>query len=469
MRGQSAALSLNIKQVVGQIASVLSVTSLFNINEANFTPRKGRPGVIQVQHVLVLSSDKQPLDPCHPARARQLLKAGKAAVLRRYPFTIILKDRTADEAATTPHRVKLDPGSKTTGIALVSETTGKVVWAAELRHRGQAIKNALDSRRALRRSRRNRKTRYRQPRVLNRRKAEGWLAPSLMSRVYNITTWVNRLRRLAPVTALSMELVKFDTQAMQNPEVSGVEYQQGELAGYEVREYLLEKWGRKCAYCGATNTPLEIEHIIPRSRGGSNRVSNLTLACQDCNQRKGNKTEAEFGHPDIQGKAKQPLKDAAAVNATRRTLWRRLSETGLPIECGTGGRTKYNRVRLGLPKAHYLDAACVGESGADVIAPHTLRPMGIKAMGHGRRLMCATDAYGFRRRKANGTYCEPKSKQDGWKTGDLARAAIPRGKYAGTHTGRIVVRRGSFKINGIPTHRKYLTALHRADGYDYSS
>lgn len=469
MRGQSAALSLNIKQVVGQIASVLSVTSLFNINEANFTPRKGRPGVIQVQHVLVLSSDKQPLDPCHPARARQLLKAGKAAVLRRYPFTIILKDRTADEAATTPHRVKLDPGSKTTGIALVSETTGKVVWAAELRHRGQAIKNALDSRRALRRSRRNRKTRYRQPRVLNRRKAEGWLAPSLMSRVYNITTWVNRLRRLAPVTALSMELVKFDTQAMQNPEVSGVEYQQGELAGYEVREYLLEKWGRKCAYCGATNTPLEIEHIIPRSRGGSNRVSNLTLACHDCNQRKGNKTAAEFGHPDIQGKAKQPLKDAAAVNATRRTLWRRLSETGLPIECGTGGRTKYNRVRLGLPKAHYLDAACVGESGADVIAPHTLRPMGIKAMGHGRRLMCATDAYGFRRRKANGTYCEPKSKQDGWKTGDLARAAIPRGKYAGTHTGRIVVRRGSFKINGIPTHRKYLTALHRADGYDYSS
>jgi hypothetical protein len=135
---------------------------------------------------------------------------------------------------------------------------------------------------------------------------------------------------------------------------------------------------------------------------------------------------------------------------------------------GTGGRTKYNRVRLGLPKAHYLDAACVGESGADVIAPGTLRPLSIKAMGHGRRLMCVTDAYGFRRRKANGAYCEPKSKQDGWRTGDLARATIPRGKYAGTHTGRIVVRRGSFKIDGIPTHRKYLTPLHRADGYDYS-
>lgn len=421
-----------------------------------------------MQYVFVLSSDKQPLDPCHPARARQLLKAGKAAVLRRYPFTLVLKERTADEATTTPHRVKLDPGSKTTGIALVSETTNKVVWAAELGHRGQVIKNALESRRALRRGRRNRKTRYRPARWLNRRRPGGWLAPSLMSRVHNIITWVHRLRRFAPVTALSMELVKFDTQAMQNPEVSGVEYQQGELAGYEVREYLLEKWSRTCAYCGAKNTPLEIEHIIPRSRGGSNRVSNLTLACHDCNQRKGNQTAAEFGHPDIQGKAKQPLKDATAVNATRWTLWRRLSETGLPVEVGTGGRTKYNRVRLGLPKAHYLDAACVGESGADVIAPGTLRPLSIKAMGHGRRLMCVTDAYGFRRRKANGAYYEPKLKQDGWRTGDLARATIPRGKYAGTHTGRIVVRRGSFKIDGISTHRKYLTPLHRADGYDYS-
>ena len=147
-------------------------------------------------------------------------------------------------------------------------------------------------------------------------------------------------------------------------------------------------------------------------------MSNLTLACHTCNQKKGNRTAAEFGHPSIQAKAKQPLKDAASVNATRWTLWRRLGETGLPVECGTGGRTKYNRVRAGLPKAHYLDAACVGESGAFVVVPATLKPLGIKAMGHGRRQRCMTDKYGFPKSHAK------RAKQFmGWQTGDIARDA----------------------------------------------
>ncbi len=103
--------------------------------------------------------------------------------------------------------------------------------------------------------------------------------------------------------ALSLELVKFDTQLMQNAEISGVEYQQGELAGYEVREYLLEKFGRRCAYCRKTNVPLQIEHIVPKVRHGSNRVSNLTLACKACNDAKGKRTAAEFGHPEIQTQA----------------------------------------------------------------------------------------------------------------------------------------------------------------------
>src|SRR5215471_17672941 len=98
---------------------------------------------------------------------------------------------------------------------------------------------------------------------------------------------------------------------MQDAEVSGVAYQQGELAGYEVREYVLEKFDRRCAYCHEEGIPLEVEHIIPKSRGGSDRVSNLTLACRPCNQRKGNQTAAEFGHPEVQAQAKAPLKDAA--------------------------------------------------------------------------------------------------------------------------------------------------------------
>jgi 5-methylcytosine-specific restriction endonuclease McrA len=313
-----------------------------------------------MQYVFVLDKNKQPLDLCHPARARQLLREGRATVFRRYPFTIRLKDRELEESVTHAHQVKLDPGSRTTGIALVRAGNNKVLWAVELAHRGLVIKAALDDRRGVRRGRRSRKCRFRPPRFDNRRRGEGWLPPSLESRVVNIQTWVRRLRWSAPVESISMELVKFDTQALQNPDISGVEYQQGELMGYEIREYLLEKWGRKCAYCGRTGMPLQVEHIVPKSRGGSKRVSNLTLSCQACNLEKGSRTAEEFDHPEIQAEARQPLKDAAAVNTTRWELWRRLSESGLPVHCGTGGRTKFNRTRFDLPKAHWIDAACVG-------------------------------------------------------------------------------------------------------------
>lgn len=144
-----------------------------------------------------------------------------------------------------------------------------------------------------------------------------------------------------------IETVRFDRQKMQNPEISGVEYQQGELQGYEVRQYLLEKWGRKCAYCGKKNTPLEVEHIVPKSRGGSNRVSNLTLACIPYNQKKNQQTAAEFGYPNIQAKAKQPLKDAAAVNATRYAIGRAIQSVGLATSFWSGGRTQKNRISQG--------------------------------------------------------------------------------------------------------------------------
>ena len=179
--------------------------------------------------VFVLDTNKQPLDPVHPGHARLLLKQGQAAVYRRYPFTLILK-RAVEQPALHPLRVKLDPGSKVTGIAVVNETSGEVVWAAELTHHGEQIKRALDTRRALRRSRRQRKTRYRQPRFQNRKARKGRLPPSLESRVCNVLTWVRRLMRLCPVTAISQELVRFDTQALENPEIEGVEYQQGTRA-----------------------------------------------------------------------------------------------------------------------------------------------------------------------------------------------------------------------------------------------
>ena len=352
-----------------------------------------------MSRVFVLDTNKQPLNPVRPGYARLLLTQGKAAVFKRYPFTIILKT-AIEHPILEPFRIKIDPGSNTTGLALLNDVTGEVVFAAELAHRGQAVKKALDDRRAVRRGRRNRDTRYRQPRFLNRRRKQGWLAPSLESRISNILTWVERLMRLCPITALSQELVRFDTQAMEHPEISGKEYQQGTLAGYETREYLLEKWGRRCAYCEKGDIPLQIEHIQCRAKGGSHRMSNLTLACEACNLAKGTQDITLFLAKKpalltkILGQAKTPLRDAAAVNATRWALYERLQAVGLPIEVGTGGRTKFNSVTRGLPKTHWLDACCVGASTPATLQVQGIVPLLIKAQGHGSRQMCLMNPLG---------------------------------------------------------------------------
>ena len=425
--------------------------------------------------VFVLSDTRKPLMPCHPARAREILREGRAAVFRKYPFTIILKDRKDGEVQ--PISVKIDPGSKTTGLAIVSEFPSgpTVVFAAELEHRGQAIKNSLAARRASRRGRRSRKTRYRAPRFDNRTRPAGWLPPSLQHRVETTSSWLNRFRRCAPVSGISLELVKFDLQKQENPEIGGIEYQQGTLAGYEVRESLLEKGGRTCAYCQAKEVPLEIDHIHPRSLGESDRISNLTLACRPCNRKKGNFPVETFlaKKPDLLSRilvrAKAPLKDAAAVNATRWALFGRLKQTGLPVETGSGGRTKWNRAGQKYPKAHWIDAACVGSSGASVRLDPQMTPLRIQSTGHGTRQVARTDRYGFPMRLC------PKTKTVfGFRTGDLVRTVVPSGKKAGTHVGRVAVRSsgrfnirtGSGMVQGIS--HKHCRLLQRADGYGYS-
>lgn len=420
-------------------------------------------------HVFVLDTNHKPLTPCKPGVARSMLKAGKAAVFRRYPFTIILKKEV--DANPEPIELKLDPGSKVTGIAL--KRGSQIIFGAELQHRGQQIKDALLSRRQLRRGRRNRKTRYRQARFLNRTRPNGWLAPSLQHRVDTVLTWVNRFCRLAPIGSIAQELVRFDLQLAQNPEISGVEYQQGELQGYEVREYLLEKWNRKCAYCRAENVPLEVEHIQPRSKGGSDRVSNLAMACHSCNQSKGNQDVKDFlaGKPDLLNRilkqAKSPLKDAAAVNSTRWALFNALKATGLPVSTGTGGQTKFNRTRLELPKTHWLDAACVGQ--VDSLELLTSKPLLIAAKGHGTRQMCGTDKYGFPTRHRSRVQIHK-----GFQTGDIVAATVTAGKKIGSYVGRVLCRAsGSFdiatasgRVAGIS--HKYCKSIHRKDGYSYA-
>ncbi|MDJ1177655.1 RNA-guided endonuclease IscB [Roseofilum sp. BLCC_M91] len=421
--------------------------------------------------VFVLDTNRKPCNSVHPAVARKVLKQGKAAVFRRYPFTIILKEELTSEPKEL--KIKIDPGAKTTGLAIVSETN--IVWCAELEHRGLQIREKLNDRRTLRRSRRNRKTRYRKPRFLNRRRSKGWLPPSLMSRVYNIESWVKKLCRLAPISAISMELVRFDSQKMVNPEINGTEYQKGELFGYEVREYLLEKFNRTCVYCHTKEGHFNLDHFHPKSKGGSDRVSNLVLSCVKCNQKKDNQLPADFlsDRPNllaiIEKQRKQPLADAAAVNATRWKLKEILEATGLPVEIGSGGLTKFNRKRLGISKSHWTDAACVGLSTPNSLNVKGYQPLLIKAMGRGTRQMVNSDKYGF-------PGCAPKLRQKsffGFQTGDMVKAVVTKGKKIGTYLGRVAVRKtGSFNIKtktelvqGIS--HKYCEHTHKSDGFNY--
>lgn len=424
--------------------------------------------IIKPNYVFVLDTNRKPLIPCKPSIARKLLNVGKAKVFKLYPFIIILNKEVVD--TPKPLTLKIDPGSKITGLAILSGFS--LLWVAELTHRGQAIKASLESRRSLRRGRRNRHTRYRKARFLNRTRTKGWLAPSLQHRVKTILTWVNKLTKFAPIQFIAQELVRFDLQKIENPEITGVEYQQGELVGYEVREYLLNKWERKCAYCGVENTPLQIEHIHALAKGGTNRISNLCLACEACNIKKGTQDIQIFlrKKPDVLKRvltqAKRPLKDATAVNSTRWALLNQLKETGLEVKTGSGGLTKFNRTQLQLPKTHFFDAACVGYTPELFVK--ACQPLRILATGHGSRQMCRTDKWGFPSRYV------PRFKSiKGFQTGDIVKATVTFGKKIGIHTGRVAVRStGSFNIStaigliqGIS--HKHCQKIHQKDGYGY--
>jgi 5-methylcytosine-specific restriction endonuclease McrA len=419
--------------------------------------------------VFVIDAQKRPLTPIHPGFARRLLKQKQAAIYRKFPFTLILEESRPD--SIRPHlKIKIDPGSRVTGFAILNGA--QVIWAAELTHRGQAIKDALLSRRQLRRGRRNRHTRYRQPRFLNRTDPRGWLAPSLEHRVLTTLTWVNKLIKLAPIGSIAQELVRFDLQQLENPEISGIEYQQGTLLGYEVREYLLNAWDRKCAYCGIKNIPLQVEHIHPKAKGGTNRISNLCRACDSCNKKKDTQEIEQFmaKKPDvlkpIQAQRKRPLKDAAAVNSTRWALLNPLKKTELPVTTGSGGQTKFNRTRLQLPKCHWLDAAPGGKVAELKVL--TSQPLLIKATGHGSRQMCGTDKFGFPIRHKS-----RKQIHQGFQTGDIISATVTAGKKVGSYMGRVLCRAsGSFdiattmgRVAGIS--HKYCKPIHKKDGYSY--
>ncbi len=437
--------------------------------------------------VLVLDTNRKPLMPCYPARARKLLSSGRASVFRRFPFTIILHDRTVENSTLQEVEVKIDQGSKTTGVALIvhGEKSSTVAFAAHIEHRTN-VKSGLDSRRMVRIHRRHRKTRYRQARFLNRTKPKGWLPPSLVSKGENILNWVVRLCRFAPINRFALETAKFDMQKLDNPEITGTQYQQGRMYGYaDKKAYLLERENRCCIYCGihASKAKMEIEHVVPKSKGGTDSLNNLVLSCVACNQAKGNQDIQTYlkGKPSVLRRVKAHLginyRDAAHTNSIRFYVMNKLramtDAIGAKLVVGFGSTTKENRLSLNLPKDHWIDAAVCTSNGNAVKVEPSLKPLTIKAVGRGSRQFCRMDKYGFPR-----TSAKPRSKNFfGFKTGDMVKVVIPVAAKiktpAGTYTGRVVVRSSGYfdiktKDTKITVSHKYCKSLHLMDGYSYA-
>lgn len=436
--------------------------------------------------VFVLDRRGKPLMPCSEGRARKLLNAARARIHRIYPFTIRLVDRTQEESCLQPMRLSIDPGSKATGIALsrvephddarVRKVAGPrlhVSFAMELTHRSRSVRAAVKSRADNRKSRRSRRLRYRACRFDNRVHQPGWLAPSLQHRADSTMTWVRRLKRVAPITEVSQELQRFDLATVKSPQTEPFDWRLQTQPSFELWEYLLAKWSRTCAVCDKREVRLFRCLLNPRHQGGDVRVNNMTLLCERCVGRKGDRTIEAFlsKRPEllrrIQMKARFPLQAAEYVSAVRLVIKKRIEAEGLPVSVGSGGGTKWNRVRMGIPRTYASDAVCVGEVGDVRFA--TRKTLHVRSHGRGSRSRTLLNSSGFPR-----AFKMRRKTVFGFRTGDMVRAVVAQGARAGTHVGRVAVSAaGRFAIqtkNGLVDgigHRNCVLVA-RGDGYSYA-
>lgn len=346
--------------------------------------------------VPVLDQDGKPLAPTRPSRARRWMETGKARkVWMKGHFAVQLTGPACGDVVPAM-ALNIDPGYRTTGLAVVidqSDGTREVTDGFELKHRASVIVMQMLSRRASRHNRRGRLWR-RPARFSNRERSEGWLPPSLRSALSSVLTTVNRLMRLYPVTVINLESCRFDPRLMHDPEVVGAEYQESERGRMQVREYVLQRDNRTCQYCGTRRGPMEVDHVVPESRGGGYRIDNLVASCRKCNQRKRNSGLEEFLYDDpnrasrIRRQLKQPLASATHLNRLMPLLREGLAATGLPVVEHDAVATAYTRGRLGVLKTHVNDAVCLGNPAAIMNLPKTVTK--IAQVGQGNRQMLST-------------------------------------------------------------------------------
>ena len=303
--------------------------------------------------VYVISKNGQPLMPTeNHAKVRVLLKNKKARVIKTCPFTIQL---TYDSTNYTQDiTLGVDSGSKHIGLS--ATTKNKVLFESDVELRNDIV-NLLSARKQNRRTRRNHKTRYRKPRFNNRRRKEGWLAPSIQNKVDSHLTVIRKVHEILPITKIVVEVASFDIQKIKNPTISGTEYQQGEQSDFwNVREYVLFRDGHTCQCCKGKSKDkiLNVHHIESRKIGG-NAPNNLITLCETCHTgyHKGIVKLPKTIHRGMQ------FKDAAFMGIMRWAFYNKLKEIYPNVSLTYGYITKNIRIRNRLPKEHYIDARCI--------------------------------------------------------------------------------------------------------------
>ena len=362
----------------------------------------------QTTQACVLDQNGKPLMPTKRlGKVYRLLKTKKAHIVSYEPFTIQL-DYEPDTHIIQPMTLGIDSGAIHSGYSVANEQ--REFYSSEVIARDN-ISNCLSDRSMYRRNRRSRKTRYRKPRFNNRKnKKKGWLPPSLEQKVAVQLNEIDHLHHYFPIETIIVEVAEFDIQKIKNPDISGKDYQQGTLHGYNIRNYLLKKYGRKCFYCDKEVSNFEVEHMIPKAKGGSNRIDNLTLSCHSCNQKKGTLTAEEFIKQALPAekvakklkqlhKEKRLFKYMAHMNATRWTLYNAINDKYSNVKITYGYITKYNRIQAGLPKAHYIDAKCI--TGFSQVPSFDTTVVKTKMRRHNRRLHRATFSKGHVRKAAS--------------------------------------------------------------------
>ena len=413
--------------------------------------------------VPVIDADRKPLAPCTPRRARILVKQGKAQGRHRNGIYHLVLNHTVPSQLIQAASITVNPGS-TTGIAVIQDRNDQsrtVLLGIELHHRGQTIKRNMTKRAQHRNSRRGR-LRHRKPRFSNRRRKPGWLPPSILSRLTNTLTWINRISKLIAINQIHVETQQFDTQRLADPAIHGREYQQGVLYQTTLRAYVIHREDHRCIYCNRKPKRFTLDHVIPRNSNGPTTPGNIVAACERCNKAKGNRPVEEYlkRRPKVlarvQTHLKRPMAAAAHLNAIIPRLLAELRGNNWEVAEHDAAQTAANRRLLDIPKSHFTDAAVLGPVTSIRNTP--VQVMSIRAVGRGQRQRAIVDKYGTPRGRPYRDYCRltPREKAQTLTPGHKGRAKRVRGigtndlvemqHRTGTHRGTAGIYRDRVRL-----------------------